>query len=206
MNEPPQSQVQEIRHAVADRLFHWVMAASVIVLGASAFLPILGVKFDWIPIHWISGIVLTAAVLFHLWRALVVHGLSEMLPKRADVTMIRRDLLLQRVPDEVSGKFDIFQKLYHWAVAVIILLLVATGLIMLLKIDTQFWNRNPSILSEASWGIVYVTHGASALVLIFLFILHLYFSFLPEHRALLSSMVLGSGPRHAHQPQDEGQP
>ena len=191
---------------MADRLFHWVMAASVIVLGASAFLPILGLKFDWIPVHWISGVVLTAAVLFHLWRTMVVHGLAEMLPNRSDWTMIRRDLLLQRIPDEASGKFDIFQKLYHWAVAVVVLLLVATGLVMLMKIDTQFWNRDPSILSEPDWGVVYVIHGASALALIFMFILHLYFSFLPDHRALLSSMVFGYGPTRAHRPHDDGKP
>ena len=96
MREPPQPPFKVIRHALADRLFHWVMAVSVILLGASAFLPILGVKFDWIPIHWISGVVLTAALVFHVWRAVFVHGLREMLPNRADWTMVRRELLLQR--------------------------------------------------------------------------------------------------------------
>ncbi len=37
-----------LRHSVASRLFHWVMAASVLTLVFTAFLPIWGVKFSWV--------------------------------------------------------------------------------------------------------------------------------------------------------------
>ncbi len=33
----------EIRHRTPDRLFHWAMALAIVVLGVTAFLPILGV-------------------------------------------------------------------------------------------------------------------------------------------------------------------
>ncbi len=205
MTDHARSSSRTVRHAAPDRLFHWVMAISVIVLGVTAFFPILGVRFDWVPVHWISGVVLTAAVLFHLLRVLVVQGLSEMMPARSDVTMLQREVLFQRVPDLASGKYDIFQKAFHWAVAVVILLLVASGLVMLAKIDTPLWARDPSILSDWNWGIVYVIHGASSLVLLFLFILHIYFSLLPDHRDLLWSMVSGTGPDRAHRPQTDGE-
>ena len=61
---PDSARINAVRHRLADRLFHWVMAVSVLVLGATAFLPILGVKFGWLPWHWSFGVVLTAAVLF----------------------------------------------------------------------------------------------------------------------------------------------
>lgn len=179
------------------------MAISVIVLGVTAFLPILGIKFEWVPIHWITGVILGVAVIFHLWRVFFVHGLSEMMPARSDVTMMRREMFFQNVPDEASGKFDVFQKLYHWAASLIILVLLITGFIMLAKIDTSFWARDPSILSDWNWGIVYVFHGASALLLLFLFILHIYFSFLPDHRQFLVSMIVGTGPEQAHRPSKE---
>jgi len=200
MTDPSDLARSHIRHRWPDRLFHWVMAATVIVLGATAFLPILGVKFDWVPVHWISGVILGAAIVYHLCRVFGVHGLAEMMPAKSDLTMIRREALLQNVPDEPSGKFDVFQKAYHWAASLTVLVLAITGFVMLAKIDTPLWARDPSILSDWNWGVVYVVHGAGALLLLFLFILHLYFSFLPDHRAYLFSMILGRGPEKAHQP------
>ena len=58
-----------IRHLLPDRIFHWVMAVSILVLLFTGFLPIVGVKFSWVDPHWIAGIVLTIAILFHIIRA-----------------------------------------------------------------------------------------------------------------------------------------
>ncbi len=198
MDGPTDSARSHIRHRWPDRLFHWVMAVTVIVLGVTAFLPILGVKFDWVPIHWISGVILGFVIVYHLCRVFGVHGLTEMLPAGSDLTMIRREVLFQNIPDEPSGKFDVFQKSYHWATSIVILALAITGFIMMAKIDTPLWSRDPSILSDWNWGIVYVLHGAGALLLLFLFILHIYFAFLPDYKAYLVAMILGHGPAKAH--------
>ncbi|MBT5191190.1 MAG: hypothetical protein HOM07_02500 [Rhodospirillaceae bacterium] len=176
----------DIRHKLPDRLFHWAMATLVIILLGTAFLPILGMKFDWVPIHWISGVLLTFAILFHLYRALFIHGIDKMMPTRADITA-----LVARKAANDGAKYDLNQKLYHWSVSSLIVILVITGAIMLAKIDTPLWNRDPSILSDWNWGLVYLCHGAASLLLIFLFILHVYFAFLPEHRQLLIAMVFG---------------
>jgi cytochrome b subunit of formate dehydrogenase len=189
----------DIRHRWPDRLFHWTMALTVLILLFSAFLPIVGIQFDWIPWHWISGVCLTVLVLFHIVRAIAVQGLSQMLPGVDDLREVGRDL--GGGSDHSSralsaAKYDTYQKSYHWMAALTVLALVITGVLMLLKLDTTFWQRNPAILSDIQWGYVYVIHGIFSLLLIFLVILHIYFSVLPEHKTLLLSMITGRGPQY----------
>ncbi len=184
------------RHSLPDRVFHWAMALSVIALCATAFLPIMGIRFDWVPIHWITGLFLVALVLFHFARVAFVHGLREMTLGLEDLREIAADTV-GRTPALKPAKYNAYQKGYHWSSAIILLALLVTGLIMLLKIDTPFWQRDPSILTDPQWGVVYVIHGLASLALLSLVILHIYFSILPEHRAVLVSMIAGRGPLFA---------
>ena len=192
-----------IRHRLPDRLFHWTMAVAVIVLGGSAFLPIIGIRFDWVPIHWWTGLGLILTMLYHFWRVGAVHGLAGMTPGPDDVREIGRDLRGADLAGLSTAKYDAFQKAYHLAASVTVLTLIGTGIVMLAKIDTFAWRRDPSILSDQTWGIIYVIHGAAALVMLFLFILHVYFALLPEHRAYLIAMLRGRGPENARG-QDHG--
>src|ERR1700680_4270715 len=57
------------RHSLAARLFHWVMAAAMFTLLFTAFLPKVGVQFDWVTYHWIAGTVLTISIIFHIIHA-----------------------------------------------------------------------------------------------------------------------------------------
>lgn len=186
-----------VRHRLADRLFHWGMAIAVIVLGATAFLPIIGIRFDWVPLHWIFGVVLTVLVLYHLYRVLFIHGLREMTPGLDDVRELGREVRGIGPEGLSDAKYDVFQKGYHLAAATTVLVLVVSGLIMLVRIDTTFWSRNPAILTDFTWGVIYVIHGAASLVLLFLVILHIYFAFLPEHWKYLRAMIAGKGPEKA---------
>jgi formate dehydrogenase subunit gamma len=181
------------RHAFPERVFHWTMAASVIVCLATAFLPILGIEFAWVDAHWIAGVLLTLAVIYHLWRVFFRLRLSDMwlnLDDLGEVKEIFRPVI--KSEGHNLNKYDLGQKAYHWFTAFLLIGLIITGLLMLVKLDTWFWDRAPGILSDGAWGIVYTLHGAAALALIMMFILHLYFSFLPEHRELLVAMVRGS--------------
>ena len=65
----PSSRVK--RHLLTDRIYHWLMAASVLSLMGTAFLPIIGWKFEWVSLHWVTGVVLAVLVLIHIVRALV---------------------------------------------------------------------------------------------------------------------------------------
>ena len=181
------------RHKGPDRAFHWLMALAVILLTGTAFLPIIGMRFDWLPIHWISGLALTALVLFHLVRVALVHGFREMMPGGEDIREMVADVGGKAVEFR-PAKYDAYQKGYHWASALAVLALVITGVLMLVKIDTLFWRRDPSLLTDPEWGIVYVIHGFAALAILFLIIVHIYFAILPEHRQVLAAMIRGRGP------------
>ena len=195
-------QSPQVRHQLPDRLFHWAMALAVITLAATAFLPILDIRFEWVPLHWMAGVVLTLVVVFHLYRVFFVHGLREMTPGRDDFREVVRDLRGTGHEGLAEAKYDALQKGYHAAASLTVLILVLTGLAMLAKIDTLFWRRDPSILTDQTWGVIYVAHGAASMLLLFLFILHIYFSLLPEHRAFLQSMLQGHGPEKARRAKD----
>jgi cytochrome b subunit of formate dehydrogenase len=171
------------RHAPVDRIFHWVTALAVLLLLGSAFLPILGWKFSWIPLHWITGLVLTAAVLFHAVRSTFFRRLRCMLLGPRDFIDAARGRL--------AAKYTLAQKLMHAALGSAVLVATVTGVIMLARIDTPLWTRNPYLLDAATWGVVYVLHGASALVCLTLTMAHVYFSLLPEKRAYLRAMIGG---------------
>jgi hypothetical protein len=45
------------------------MAASMLALLVTAFLPKVGVQFPWVTYHWIAGLVLSASIIFHVIHA-----------------------------------------------------------------------------------------------------------------------------------------
>ena len=57
------------RHSLVARLFHWIMAAAMFTLLLTAFLPKIGIQFDWVTYHWIAGTVLTVSIVFHVIHA-----------------------------------------------------------------------------------------------------------------------------------------
>jgi cytochrome b subunit of formate dehydrogenase len=176
--EAPASQ-RVTRHAGIDRLFHWLTALSVLTLLATALLPILGVKFDWVVIHWSAGIVLTVLVVFHIVRSLVWQYFRNM----------------WFTADEISGKqvgkYTVPQKLMHIAMTLMVMGAVLTGLFMLAKMDTPLWKRDPYLFAPDTWGFVYVIHGLAALSAVTLVMVHVYFSIIPENRMYLRAMIKG---------------
>jgi cytochrome b subunit of formate dehydrogenase len=184
-----------VRHAGPDRLIHWLIAASVLVLLGTGFLPILGVDFDWVAIHWWTGFVLIAAVLAHLLRVLVARKRGPILPGPRDVSdalaVARRSFRRNAPLPPKPGKYSVAQKLIHLAFAVVVLAAIATGGMMMVNIDTPWWERDPYWISDGAWGIVYVVHGFSALFLITFVMTHVYFSLRPEKALYLRAMIRG---------------
>jgi len=183
------------RHALADRLFHWIQAASVLVLLATAFLPILGVRFPWVAAHWITGVVLIAAIVFHVVRASLVQSLGSMWIGRDDwrdmLSIAKWSLRLTHAPPRRPGKYSLAQKLIHHMFALVLVVASATGALMMVRTDTPWWNRNPYWLSDTAWGIVYVLHGLAALLLVTMVIAHVYFALRPEKLLFTRAMILG---------------
>ena len=190
MNEPP-----VVRHRAIDRLGHWLMAGCTLILLATAFGPILGLEFAWVDIHWISGLVLTVIVLLHIVRSILFKPLGLMLigPRdlRDGIAVLRLNMRMTQTPPPLPGKYSLSQKAIHGVIAMVVLIGIVTGILMLAKIDSPFWERNPYFLSDPVWGVIYVLHGFSALSLITLVMVHIYFSLRPEKRLYFRAMING---------------
>lgn len=168
------------RHAPVDRWFHWTMAVTMGVLLVTSLLPILGVKFGWYVIHWVSGLVLTLLILLHIVRALFWQRPGTMLLVSAADFSHRG-----------AGKYTLAQKLMHLAWAVAVLVAIVTGLLLLPKAGVPFMVRDPYSQSVAAWGVLTLLHDLAALLSVFLVLVHVYFGILPEKRAYLRAMLTG---------------
>jgi formate dehydrogenase gamma subunit len=184
-----------VRHAGFDRVIHWVVAASVVALLLTAFLPILGVDFAWVTIHWVAGFVLTVIVVVHIVRALFWQDWREVWIDGQDLrdagAIVRTTLRVRGAALPRPGKYSFAQKLIHLAFAIVVLAAIVTGGLMMVKIDTPWWDRNPFWLTDAQWGTVYVIHGLAALLLVTMVIVHIYFALRPEKLHFTRSMILG---------------
>jgi cytochrome b subunit of formate dehydrogenase len=183
------------RHGVAARLFHWIMAAAMLALLLTAFLPRVGVRFPWVTYHWIAGLVLTASVVFHVVHASFWLDFRSIWPDRTDLRdathRLRRFAGQAAPPPRRFAKYPLENKLYHAAVVVAGLAAIATGLCMLLRVRTPFLPRDPYLFGDMTWGLLYVLHGLAGVGLIALVTVHVYFGLRPEKRPITRSMVLG---------------
>jgi cytochrome b subunit of formate dehydrogenase len=184
-----------VRHSLTARVVHWLTAACVLILLASAFLPILGMHVAWLALHWITGVVLIGALVFHLARGLVWQRMRYVLIHGSDLgdasAILRTTLRLPTAPPRKPGKYSFAQKLVHVAFALVLLTAAVTGALMLAGIDTPWWRRNPYWLSDATAGFIYVLHDLAALITIPLVMVHIYFGLRPEKRQFLRAMTLG---------------
>jgi cytochrome b subunit of formate dehydrogenase len=183
------------RHSRVARAFHWIMAASMFTLLFTAFLPKVGVQFDWVTYHWIAGAVLTASVVFHIFHASFFLDFWSIWPDKIDIRDARRRL--QRFmgkpapPPERFAKYPLENKLYHAAIIAAGLSAIVTGVFMMSRVRTIFFPRNPYLFSNMTWGMMYVLHGLAGVGLIMLIMVHVYFGIRPEKRPITKSMIFG---------------
>jgi formate dehydrogenase subunit gamma len=184
------------RHSLAARLFHWIMAAAMLVLLFTAFLPKVGVQFNWVTYHWIAGVVLTASVLFHIIHASFFLDFWSIWPDKTDLEDGKRRmmrLLGKPVPHPgKSAKYPIDNKLYHAVVMVCGLAVIATGVFMMFRVRTGILPRNPYLFSDMTWGLMYVLHGLTGVAFIALTIAHVYFAVRPDKLPITASMIVGT--------------
>lgn len=196
---PPPEDVPEShrveRHSPAARAFHWVMSLAMFGLLITAFVPVLGWEFAWVELHWISGLLLVAAVVWHVIHVFGWQDFRSMWMGPADVRKgvveVKHALLPEKEGGPRTGKYPADHKLYHHAASAAAVVAIATGLLMMVRIDTPFWTRNPYLLSDGAWGVMYLLHGLSGVALIGLVVAHVYFALRPEKRWITWSMVRG---------------
>ena len=56
-----------------------------LTLLVTAFLPKVGIEFDWVTYHWIAGTVLTISIIFHIIHATFFMDFWSIWPDRADI-------------------------------------------------------------------------------------------------------------------------
>lgn len=187
------------RHSLAARLFHWIMAASMLTLLVTAFLPKVGVQFPWVTYHWIAGTVLTASILFHIIHASFFMDFWAIWPDKADIedAMHRMKLFMgQSAPlPRRFAKYPLENKMYHGAIVATGLAVTLTGGFMMTRIHTIFFPRNPYLFGDLTWGLMYVLHGLAGVSLIALIMIHIYFALRPEKLVITKSMVFGTMPK-----------
>jgi cytochrome b subunit of formate dehydrogenase len=184
------------RHSLVARLFHWIMAASMFTLLFTAFLPRVGVQFNWVTYHWIAGVVLTISVIFHIFHASFFLDFWSIWPDRADLEdawkRVRRFMGKPAAPPRKFAKYPLENKLYHGVIILCSLSVILTGVFMMSRVRTIFFPRNPYLFSDMTWGLMYVLHGLAGVGLIALVIVHVYFAVRPEKLAITESMIVGS--------------
>ena len=183
------------RHSLTARLFHWIMAAAMFTLLFTAFLPRVGIQFDWITYHWIAGAVLTASILFHIIHASFFMDFWSIWPDTIDLRDARRRMLRfmgkPAPPPDRFAKYPLENKLYHLAIIAAGLSAIVTGVLMMSRVRTVFFPRNPYLFSDMTWGMMYVLHGLAGVGLIALIMMHVYFGLRPEKRPITKSMIFG---------------
>ena len=184
------------RHSLVARLFHWIMAMAMFMLLFTAFLPKVGVQFNWVTYHWIAGIVLTVSILFHIVHASFYLDFWSIWPDRSDLEDARKRF--QRFLGKSASlprkfaKYPLENKLYHGVVMLAGLLVIVTGICMMFRVRTVIFPRDPYLFSDMTWGMMYVLHGLAGVGLITLTIVHVYFAIRPEKLPITASMIVGS--------------
>ena len=184
-----------VRHSLPARIFHWVMAAAMLTLLFSAFLPKVGERFAWVSIHWTAGVILVLAIVFHIVHAVFFMDFWSIWPDKTDLENgwrgIRRAFGNAGPAPGKPGKYPLGNELYHLAVVAAGLCMAITGVLMMSRVRTPFFARNPYLFDDMTWGVVYVFHGFAGVGLIALVTIHVYFALRPEKLPVTKAMVLG---------------
>lgn len=178
------------------RVFHWLMAAAMLTLLVTAFVPVIGIQFPWVTIHWIAGVSLIALIVFHIFHSTIFLNFWSMWVDGSDFKNMSR--FMKRLfggdakPLRREGKYAWPNKLFHHGTALFGLAVMVTGALMMFRIETPFFTRNPYLFSDQSWGWIYVIHGVSAVAFITMVMAHIYFGVArPEKYWMTRSMFKG---------------
>src|ERR671910_691328 len=148
------------RHSFASRMFHWIMAFSMLVLLFTAFLPIVGVKFAWVQWHWMAGVLLTASILFHIVHATFFLDFWSIWVGPKDIPEFKAEMMREFGKEPggpMPGKYPLGNRLYHLVVMIAGLAVIATGILMMYRIRNPILTpRNPYLMGDPAWGFTYV--------------------------------------------------
>lgn len=191
-----------MRHSLTERVIHWSVALSGLVLLFSGIgqlpmykryniikLPGLGWADNYeitLIMHYIAAAVFGAAILFHIvyhWRRKEFAAMPKKGDVKESVHIIKAIMTGQ--PEPPHEKFLAEQRLAYAAIGVVSLVLLVTGFIKVFK------NLGP--ITFEPWFITAVTliHTVATPIFLFLVIAHLGAFVLKANWPLLPSMLTG---------------
>lgn len=181
------------RHTLPARVFHWTMSVAMLVLLITAFVPVMGLQFPWVELHWMAGVLLIATIVYHVIHAVGWQDFWSMfqLGIGEGVAHLKHIASSKAPAPPKAGKYPFDHRMYHHVIVVVSMAAMITGVLMMMRIQTPFWEPNPYFLSDSTWGVMYVVHGLSGVSLILLIASHIYFALRPEKRWITWSMVRG---------------
>lgn len=197
------------RHSLTARLFHLVQSLAMLTLLFTAFLPKVGVQFDWIAIHWIAGLVLAASIVFHIIHASFIMDFWAIWPDKIDIQDAMRRMKRfrgeQAPPPRRFAKYPLENKMFHFAVLCAGLLVSVTGILMFFRVRNPWFVRNPYMFGDFTVGTIYFLHGLAGVGFIGMVMIHIYFALRPEKFPMTKSMIFGTIDKdhyiHHHDPE-----
>ncbi len=202
-----------VRHSVIEIAQHWLLALSGFVLLFSGFgempmykrymiteLPLMAWSGDFfvqLKIHYLAAMVFVSTAIFHV----VYHGLMGdrgLLPKKGDVQASLKTMLsfIGIGQEPPAGKYLAEQRLAYAYMAIVIAVLIVTGLIKVAR------NLPGVYLSPSFLTVVTLTHVAATLLFLFGVLAHLAAFIFKINRPLLRAIFTGKADhdyiRHRH--------
>lgn len=175
------------RYQPGQRLYYFAVAVASIVLLISGLAllqdGLLGSAplISWVSWHVIGAAVIIVGLIAHVGIAVTVGDFWGMGVTRADAKRFGKSVKQffgggSELPR--YGKYSPTVKILHWSNAILMLVLIVSGIIMLRTIDMPWWaaTLSPFGLSESAVALTYVFHGVAAGLWVGVAILHLYFA------------------------------
>ncbi|MGE0705424.1 MAG: cytochrome b/b6 domain-containing protein, partial [Vicinamibacterales bacterium] len=151
-------------------------------------------RFPGVKWHWRAGMVLTASIIYHIVHATFWLDFWSIWVGPKDIPELRAEIMRELGRDveyPKPAKYPLGNRLYHLAIVVVGFTAVISGLLMMPRVRTPFFTRDPYILSDAAWGTTYVLHGLAGVGLVGLTIAHVYFAVRPEKWWITKGMIFG---------------
>lgn len=191
-----------LRQPLSNRIVHWVTALTIFSLIISGFgqMPMykrynivklpgaewLGNYSATLIMHYIGAIILLFILFYHVFVHLIQKQF-DILPKRGDVkqSIIIIKAMITNQEEPPGEKYLAEQRLAYFAFAVVLFLIVVSGLIKVAK-NVSFINVPNIVMTYAAH-----VHNFATLFLILLIIAHLFAFIFKANRQLIPGMFSG---------------
>jgi cytochrome b subunit of formate dehydrogenase len=142
-----------------------------------------------------AGILLTGSIISHIIHATFFLDFWSIWVGPRDIPEAKAEIMRDfgvEIGGPKPGKYPLGNRLYHLAVMVAGLGAIGSGLLMMTRVRTPIFDRNPYLMGDAAYGFTYVLHGLTGVGFVGLIIAHIYFALRPEKFWITKSMIFGT--------------